>query len=174
MQHDLSLWRIFYTMVLAGVSAVGGGQGTIASAQASWVGTGLMSPESFAWAVGLGQITPGPISVLVAALGWQIRGPAGGAVALLGVTLPTWFLSCLAARGLERWRASFSPYAKSLPWLVTSLALVAALKMVLPMHPGVPEGVGVLIAAVLAASGKVEPYVLIGAGALLGAASMML
>lgn len=170
----MTLWHIFYSMLAAGLSAVGGAQGTIAAAQASWVGTGLMAPETFAWAVALGQVTPGPLSVLVVALGWQVRGPAGAAVALLGVTLPTWVLACLAARGLERWRAAFAPYARALPWLVASLALASAIRMALPLQPGIVEGVGVVAATLLAATGKVEPVVVIGAGAAIGLLAMVL
>lgn len=168
----MTLLEIFWSMVLAGLSAVGGAQGTVAAAQAAWVGPGLLSPESFAWAVALGQITPGPLSVLVVALGWQIQGAAGAAVALLGVTLPTWLLACLAARGLQRWRTALAPYARPLPWVVASLALASGLRMALPLQPGLLEGAGILTVAWLAATGKVEPYWLIAGGALAGVAAL--
>lgn len=170
----MSLWLIFWNMVLAGLSAVGGAQGTIAAAQASWVGPGLLSPESFAWAVALGQITPGPLSVLVVALGWQLRGPAGAAVALLGVALPTFLASALAARGLDRWRERLQPFTRAIPWLVASLALVAAIRMVIPLKPGLLEGLGIVAGAALVGAGKLEPYWLIIAGALAGGVTLLI
>ncbi len=164
----MTLLRIFWTMMLAGLSAVGGAHGTIAVAQASWVGAGLLSPAAFAWAVALGQLTPGPLSVLVVALGWQISGPTGAAVALLGVSLPTWAVSILAARGLRRFREVLTPLMVGVPWVVIGMVLATGIRMTVPLRPNLLEGVGVAVSAVIAGSGKVEAYWIIGGGALVG------
>lgn len=160
----MSLWTIFTTMVMAGLSAVGGAWGTIAVAQTSWVGPGMLSPEQFAWAVSIGQITPGPLAVLVVALGYQLRHLAGAVVALAGILLPTWVASQFAARGLQRYRAAVLPYGVGIPWILAGLAATSGVRLALPLHLSVWE-VGVGVAAFLAVGWKrIEaPWVLIAA-----------
>lgn len=167
------LWRIFWTMAVAGLSAVGGAWGTLAVAQAAWVGPGMLSPEQFAWAAGLGQLTPGPISVLVVAVGWQLAHLPGGAVALLGVTLPTWLVSVVAGRGLRTFRSALAPYGAGIPWVIAALAGTAGLKMVLPLSLQWYEAAGVAAAALAVVRFKAEPWrVMIAAAAIGGLASL--
>jgi len=170
----MTLWRVFWTMVLAGLSAVGGAHGTIAAAQASWVGTGMLSPSAFAWAIALGQLTPGPLAVLVVALGWQISGPAGAALALLGVSLPTWGLSILAARGMQRFREVLSPFMVGVPWVVVGMVLATGIRMAVPLRPSLLEAAGVLLCAVLAGTGKIEAYWIIAGGAAAGVIRLLI
>jgi chromate transporter len=165
----MSLWSIFTTMVLAGLSAVGGGWGTIAAAQSAWVGPGMLSPQQFAWAVSVGQITPGPFSVLVVALGWQLRGAPGALVALVGIVLPTWIVCVIAGRGMERYRQAVVPFSAGIPWILAALAGSSGIKMALPLGLHWWEiGVGVA-AAVAVAWKKVEPLWVLGAAAAIGA-----
>jgi chromate transporter len=169
----MTLWTIFMTMVQAGLSSVGGGWGMIASAQASWVRPGLLTPEQFAWAVSIGQITPGPLTVLVIALGYQLRQVAGGIVALAGVLLPTWIVCILAGRGMRRYRSVMIPFAASIPWILAAMAGAAGLRMVLPLGLKPLEVVVALAAAVAVAWKRVDAWQVLVAAAALGGVVVM-
>lgn len=164
----MSLWMICLTMVVGGLAAVGGAHGTIAVAESAWVSTGMISLEEFAWAVTLGQTTPGPLSVFVAALGWQLAGPLGAAVAITSVSAPTWVVSGIAAQGLRRFRAMLIPFSKGIPWIVGALAVSAGLRIFLPLEAVPVEYVLMLAAAGLMMTEKVAAiWVLIG-GTIIG------
>lgn len=164
----MTLWSIFTTMVSAGLSAVGGAWGTIAAAQSAWVGPGMLSPEQFAWAVSIGQITPGPLSVLVVALGWQLRQVPGAVVALAGILLPTWVVCLIAGRGLRRYREVVVPFSAGIPWILAALAGTAGLRLVLPMGLHLWEVAVALAAAVAVAWKRVEPIWVLGVAAAAG------
>ncbi len=129
----MSPWRIFITMLEAGMAAVGGGSGTLAVAQRVWVPQ-YISPGLFAFAFGLGQVTPGPLSVSVVALGYQLAGFPGALAAMLGITLPTWLVASAAARGMNRFASFIRPYMKGAPWMVVGLVAATAVGLVRPMH----------------------------------------
>ncbi|MFZ5824603.1 MAG: chromate transporter [Bacillota bacterium] len=170
----MSLWEIFITMVTAGLSAVGGAWGTIAAAQSAWVGPGMLSPEQFAWAVSIGQITPGPISVLVVALGWQLRGAGGAVVALAGILLPTWVVCSIAGRGLQRYRTVVAPFAAPIPWILAALAGTAGLRLVLPLGLHWWELLVGVSAFLAVAWKRVEPLWVLATAALAGGAMALL
>lgn len=165
----MSLWSIFITMIGAGLSAVGGAWGTIAAAQSAWVGPGMLTPSQFALAVSVGQITPGPISVLVVALGWQLRGTPGAIVAMAGILLPTWVVCIIAGRGLQRYRQAVVPFAGGIPWILAGLAGGAGVKLVVPLALTPLEMAVGLAAAVAVAWKQVEPYKVLALGAAAGA-----
>ncbi|MGE5673737.1 MAG: chromate transporter [Mycobacterium leprae] len=169
----MTLWTIFITMVQAGLSAVGGGWGTIAAAQSAWVHPGMLTPEQFAWAVSVGQITPGPFSVLVVALGYQLRHVAGAVVALAGILLPTWVVCVIAGRGLKRYQQALAPFAGSVPWILAAMAAASGIRMVLPMgvHPvELLVGVGAFLAV---AWKRIEPVWVLAAAAAIGGVLVM-
>lgn len=162
----MNAWHIFLTMIEAGLAAVGGGSGTIAVAQRVWVPT-YISPGLFALAFGLGQATPGPMSVMVVALGYQLDGVAGAAAALLGITLPTWLGASAAARGMRRFASVIAPFMKASPWLVVGLCGSTAIDMVRPMHLSPLEWAG-LVAAVIAVWRRLDPVWVLAAALVIG------
>lgn len=166
----ISLWTIFTTMVSAGLSAVGGAWGTVAAAQSAWVRPGLLTPDQFTWALSVGQITPGPLSVLVVALGWQLRRLSGAAVAVAGILLPTWVVCAVAGRALGRYRRAVVPYTVALPWIIAALAGTSGLRMLMPIGLHWWEAAVVAAAALLVVVKRVEPLWILGVSALVGGA----
>jgi chromate transporter len=66
--------------------------------------------ESFGWltdrqfldAIAVSMITPGPVVITVAFIGYLVAGPLGGLVAALGIFLPTYLVVILAAPWFRR------------------------------------------------------------------------
>ena len=51
-----------------------------------------MDYQTFMNGIALGQITPGPIVITAAFVGYMLYGPVGGIVATLGIFLPSFLL----------------------------------------------------------------------------------
>lgn len=63
---------------------------------------GLISNSQLAASIAIGQAAPGPNVQLVAVIGWQIAGPLGAAVALIGAVGPSASIALMAHRLGER------------------------------------------------------------------------
>jgi chromate transporter len=61
-----------------------------------------LTERQFLDAVAVSMITPGPVVITVAFIGYLVAGLAGATVASLGVFLPTWLAVVLAAPGFNR------------------------------------------------------------------------
>jgi chromate transporter len=84
---------------------VGGGLTMIAFIQDQVVGQfGWLTPQEFIDGLALGQLTPGPILMLAAYVGYKVAGAAGAAVAAGAAFLPSFVLMLAILPVLERVR----------------------------------------------------------------------
>ncbi len=164
----MNLGEIFSTMLVAGAVSFGGGTGLIAVAQHAWVETGLLAPATFAWAVALGQVTPGPTSVLVAALGFELAGVRGAGAALVGAVLPTWSLACLAGQGLQRFAGVLRRFSAATPWAIAPVIVLIAVRLAVPIRPGLWQWAAIALIAALVGSRKLDPLWIILIAGLIG------
>jgi chromate transporter len=67
---------------------------------------GWLTERQFLDAVAVSMITPGPVVITVAFIGYLVAGPAGGAIAAIGMFLPTYLAVVLAAPSFHRVVAS--------------------------------------------------------------------
>ncbi len=67
---------------------------------------GWLTERQFLDAVAVSMITPGPVVITVAFIGYLIAGPVGGLMAAIGIFLPTWLAVVLAAPSFHRIVAS--------------------------------------------------------------------
>ena len=58
---------------------------------------GWLTERQFLDAVAVAMITPGPVVITVAFIGYLVAGPLGGSLAALGMFLPTYLTVVLAA-----------------------------------------------------------------------------
>jgi chromate transporter len=134
--------------------------------------------ERFAWlddrqfldAVAVAMITPGPVVITVAFIGYLVAGVVGAAVAALGVFLPCYLLTVIPAPHFRRWaqnrqiRAFVDGVTAAATGAIAGAAVVLGRRAVVDLFTGalavgtwflltrfrkVPEPVVILIAGVL-------------------------
>jgi chromate transporter len=66
---------------------------------------GILTTDQLLLAVAIGQVTPGPANIYVAAVGFMLYGALGAAVSLIAVALPS-FSALALLRGYERLKAN--------------------------------------------------------------------
>ncbi len=135
---------------------------------------GLLTDAQFNASIAIAQASPGPNVLFVAVMGYQAAGLAGAAVTLLGIMLPSTTLALAAARwGHARrdWRAVQAFKAGMAPIVI---GLLFATGWILTTEtPGWRPAVLTIAAALLVWRTHVHLLVLVGAGAILGAAGWL-
>lgn len=91
----MKLLHLFFTTFMVGALTFGGGYAIIPVLKGEFVDSRhWVNAQDFGYAIAVGQVTPGPVSVLAAVLGWKVAGLPGALVATVGLFLPA-FLSVL-------------------------------------------------------------------------------
>jgi chromate transporter len=131
---------------------------------------GWLSERQFLDAVAVAMITPGPVVITVAFIGYLVAGPLGGTVAAIAVFLPCYLFVVIPARYFRR--SIGSPNVRAFVDGVTAAATgaIAGAGLVLGRRaivdlPTVGIAVGTL-ACLVWAHRVPEPLVIIGAGVL--------
>jgi len=109
------LWELATFFFKVGAFTFGGGLSMLAFIQDQLVNQfGWLTPKEFVDGLALGQLTPGPILMLAAFIGFKLAGAAGAAVAGSAIFLPS-FLMMLSILTLLRklkdlqWLRAFMP-----------------------------------------------------------------
>lgn len=90
------LWEFFLNILSIGCFTFGGGYAMISALQQSLVfHHGWLSLEEFSNGVAVGQITPGPLMILVTFLGYKIAGFWGALLGTIALFLPS-FIAVIA------------------------------------------------------------------------------
>jgi chromate transporter len=135
---------------------------------------GLLSDAQFSASIAIGQASPGPNVLFVAVMGYQAAGLPGAAVTLFGMMLPSTTLALAAARwGHARrdWRTVQAFKAGVAPIVI---GLLFATGWILSTGTaGWRHALLTLAAALLVWRTRVHLLVLIGAGAVMGAAGWL-
>ena len=98
------LLELFLYFAMISMLAFGGGNAVISLLERisvdrmHWV-----TPQDFAAAIGFAYITPGPILITSAFIGYRAAGFLGAIAATVGVFLVPWLLSALAAQQVRRY-----------------------------------------------------------------------
>ena len=118
----MSLRRLFLVFLEIGSVLYGSGYVLLAFLQRNLVDQyGWLTKAELLDAVTVGQITPGPVFTTATFVGWQIDGPAGAAVATIGIFLPSFVFVALLGR-IVPWMRS-RPLARAFLSGVTAASL---------------------------------------------------
>jgi chromate transporter len=165
------LLEIFVFFTKAALVVFGSGLAIIPFLQAEVVSQrGWLTEPQFLDAIAVAMLTPGPVVITVAFIGWLVAGPLGGVAAALGVFAPTWLVTVVGAPLYDRVRGSVAVreivagitaaatgalagavVIVALGALTTWTALLVALSAlgVLIRFPKVPEPMVLLVAALV-------------------------
>ena len=166
---DDTALQVFLTFVRFGLLAWGGGQVIIGEMQREIVALGWMSNQQFLEAYAIGQMSPGPGTLYVVPIGYQVAGVAGALAAILGFFLPSGAIGLIFILLWSRVRESRWPAAIRVA--VTPVALGLVLASVFAMgRSSVTEIPSMVIAGTSTLlfwrTAVPTPVVILGAGAL--------
>jgi len=120
------LWPLFFFFAKVGSVLFGSGYVLLAFLRSGVVEQrGWLTEAQLLDAVAVGQVTPGPLFTTATFVGYVIAGPAGAAVATLGIFLPAFVFVAASAPFLPRLRESPTAGALLDGVNAASLALMA-------------------------------------------------
>ena len=129
---------------------------------------GWLTERQFLDAVAVSMITPGPVVITVAFIGYLVAGPVGGTIAAIGMFLPTYLAVVLAAPSFHRLVASRHLKAAVDGVTAAATGAIAGAVAVLGRRAivdGATLGIAVLTLLVLVRVRRVpEPLVILAAG----------
>jgi chromate transporter len=115
------LWKVLLYFSAAGAFVFGSGLAIVPFLHGGVVNEfHWLTERQFLDAVAVAMITPGPVVITVAFIGYLVAGPAGGSLAALGVFLPCYFFVVIPARYFRR--AAQNPKVKAFVDGVTAAA----------------------------------------------------
>ncbi|HEV8680335.1 MAG TPA: chromate transporter [Stellaceae bacterium] len=158
--------------LVIGTLAFGGGQAALPLVERLAVAdTGWLTPAQFATGVGLSYITPGPVLILAAFIGYHVAAIPGAAAATLAVfALPVVFAG-FAGQIVNQlkdsaWFQAFGRFAAAAAVGLLGATLLALAQPVADLHPLLLLGAAPIFAAQLRG---IHPIILIAAAMLIGA-----
>jgi chromate transporter len=154
-----------------GAFTIGGGLTMIAFIQDQVVGQfGWLTPREFIDGLALGQLTPGPVLMIAAYVGYKVAGPTGAAVAATAAFLPSFIIMLVILPVLDRVRklASMRAVMKGMGPAVIGVLAVSLIRLA---PAALPDPITIVIlAATLVAQMvfRIGVFKLMIAGAILG------
>jgi chromate transporter len=98
-----TLWKVLAYFATAGIFVFGSGLAIVPFLHGGVVeGHHWLSEQQFLDAVAVAMITPGPVVITVAFIGYLVAGPVGAVLASIGVFAPCFFIVVLAAPHYRR------------------------------------------------------------------------
>jgi chromate transporter len=98
------LWGIFLYFAKAGMFVFGSGLAVVPFLYGGVVqGHHWLTDQQFVDAVAVAMITPGPVVITVAFIGYLVAGMAGATAAALGIFLPVYLVVVILAPSYQRW-----------------------------------------------------------------------
>ena len=166
----MDLLRLAIVLFVANALTIGGGYAMVPLLQREFVDHyHWLTNKEFLDAIAIGQVTPGPLTVMNAFMGFKISGLAGALVAMAASYLPciiiVTFVTKYYLRYKELWvvRASFSGIKPAVVGLLAAVLIFLSNGSVISP---VTKGIAVVSFALLTFT-KLDPsFIIIGAGIL--------
>ena len=97
------LWRLTLFFLKIGALTFGGGMAMIPFIHQELVeNLHWLTPREFSDAIALGQVTPGPVAISAAFIGFKLGGLLGAAAATAAIFSPSFLMTVMASHQLQR------------------------------------------------------------------------
>jgi len=169
MRGDL-LWTMFVIFAPLSFATIGGGQSAVAEIhRQAVVQQGWISEQQFVYDFALSRLAPGPGSLLVTLIGWQIAGWAGALVTSVAIFLPSSLLLYGLAHVWARFRGRAWQRAveRGLTPIAAGLILAGSLTVLEATEGGWRAWAVAGLSTVALALTRVSPFIPLTLGALL-------
>ena len=162
------LWDLFAVFAPLSLVTIGGGQAVVADIQRQVVGVHhWMTDAQFVSTFAISRMAPGPGSLLVTLIGWQVAGFWGAVVSTVSIFGPTAFLIYGVAHLWSRYKgARWQTVLETGLRPVAAGMIMAAVYVLLQALDGgwLARGIALASTGALMAS-RVNPLILLAAGA---------
>jgi len=162
-----SLATVFVPLSLV---TIGGGASAVADIHRQVVDVHhWLTQSQFVDDYAIARMAPGPGSLLVTLIGWQVAGLWGAVVATLSIFGPTAFLIYGVAHVWARYRGSplLEAFERGLRPAAAGMILAAVYVLLRALDGGWPARIIAIVAAALLLRSRVNPLLLIAAGAVI-------
>jgi chromate transporter len=171
-----SLWTVAGTFGLMSLFAIGGANSAIPEIHRVAVETRhWLTDQQFADVFAIAQLSPGPNVLIVTLIGYHVAGVLGALVATLSMCAPTAALAYCVSRLMARSQHSPWPAMIQAALVPLSIGLMSASGLILALTADRTPAAAIitLVAAVLAATTRVNPLWLLVVGGGLGFAGVV-
>lgn len=168
------LWQLVAVFAPLSLATIGGGQAIIADIQRQVVDVhGWMTHAQFAADFAISRMAPGPGSLLVTLIGWQVAGVWGAVAATLALLMPTGVLIYGVTHLWGRYKGAPWQLAleRGLRPVAAGMILAAGWVLLKSLNGGVPAKLISIASLGLLVRTRINPLTLLalGAAALAGA-----
>ena len=166
-------WELGVFFLKVGAFTFGGGFAILAFIQDQVVNQlHWLSPQEYMDGLALGQLTPGPIIMLAAFVGYRVAGAWGATVSALAIFLPSFLLMLSVVPVFDRVRriAWMSAALKGIGPAVIGMIAVTLLQMLPQAVPDIITGCMTVATIVAIIAWRLSPLRLMAVGGAIGAA----
>ena len=164
------LWDLASALIPLSFGTIGGGAGAVADIHRVVVEShGWLTNAAFVNAYAISRLAPGPGSLFVTLIGWQIAGLPGAIVATLALFLPTSILIAGVASVWSRYRGArlLSALEAGLRPVAAGLILAAVFILLQALNGGWFARALALASAGILMRTRINPILLIASGAVI-------
>lgn len=169
----MTIARLFGVLFLVNLCTIGGGYVMLPLLHRFFVEDfGWLTAQEFVDAIAIGQVTPGPLTVMNAFIGHKVAGFPGAVAATVGSYLPSVLVVSLVARAYARIKDSRAVAAafRGIQVAVVGMLLAVGADLAgVSLRSALAIGIGAASFALMAFS-RVDPTFVIVGAALLGGA----
>jgi chromate transporter len=163
---DSRLLALILVFAPLSILSFGGGQSTVPEIQHQSVAVhGWLSNQQFADLFAIARAAPGPSTLIVALIGWQVRGFAGAVVATLAIFVPSSIVMYAASAWWQRNEKSVIRKAieRGLAPVAVGLVFAGALIVLSAAHAGLLALATTAVVCALQSMTRISTYTTVAA-----------
>jgi chromate transporter len=164
LEKMITVWHLITIFLRVGTVTFGGGYVMVPQIETDVVQVNQwMDHQTFADGVAFGQITPGPVLITSAFIGYKVAGVIGAIMATIAAFLPSFIMTIIAGASINRFRANFhvQAFLAGVAPAVVGMLAAAGVTMAKSGVSG-PTGFGIAtLSCLLMLRAKLNPVVII-------------